>query len=160
MKKIGVILLTAILCAFLAGCIDKNVSESAELTDETVMVTDESVTDSKQESTLSSDEYTYYVKDYVGRNCASLGEVYDYQICDSKGYGAGEIYLNLVSKDGSYIDIEDEDVLKKYYVTSQSIEPGTEVKITFHKDKDGNVIEGLVNFQSIDEIDLHISLVE
>lgn len=160
MKKFILIYLAAILCMTLAGCIDENVLENAEITDESSTFAEESVTASESASTSSQDKYIYYVKDYVGRNCASLGEVYDYQICDSKGYGAGEVYLNLVSKDGSFIDIEDEEVLKKYCVTSQSIEPGTEVKITFRKDKDGNEIEGFVNFQSIDEIDLYISPVE
>lgn len=162
-KKSSAIIAAVTMCFALAGCADANVSENAEITDELNTVANESTTVSDTENTTantSSDKYIFYVKNYVGRNCASLGDVYDYQICDSKGYGAGEIYLNLISKDGSFIDIEDEEVLKKYCVTSQSIEPGTEVKLTFFKDKDGNEIEGFVHFQSIDEIDLYISLVE
>lgn len=107
----------------------------------------------------SPDKYTYYVKDYVGKNCASLGDAQDGKICDETGYGAGEMKLNLISTDKSFIDVEDGELLKKYCVISQSIEPNTEVKLSF-KTIDGEEMERWVTYQSIEEIDLYISLIE
>lgn len=108
----------------------------------------------------SPDKYTFYVKDYIGKNCATLGFNWGSSIRDSKGYGSGEMNLNLITTDGSFIDLNDEEALKKYYVTGQSIEPNTEIKLEFFKDDNGDEIDGLVNYQNIEEIDLYVSLVE
>lgn len=108
----------------------------------------------------SPDKYTVYVKDYVGKNCALLGSKWGKTLYDSTGYGAGGMYLSIISTDGSYIDLEDEETLKKYYVTSQSVEPNTEIKLTFLKDSEGNEYDNLVDTQSIEEINLYVSLIE
>ena len=113
---------------------------------------------SSEETTLgltainpSPDKYTWYIRDYVGKNCASIG--YTSMGGDRmEHYGAGYIELVLVTPDGSYIDIETDDDLKQYVVTGQSIAPNTELKFTFKKDDDGNEYENLVATQNYEEI--------
>lgn len=99
----------------------------------------------------SPDKYTWYIKNYVGKNCASFG----YTSMSGKrmdSYGAGYIELVLVTPDGEYIDIETDDDLKQYVVAAQNPAPNTELKYTFDKDSDGNEYDNLVSWQSCEEI--------
>ena len=70
-------------------------------------------------------------------------------------YGEGYLKLILVNEDGSYIDISNEDELKKYVVTAQNLEPNTELKYTFEKDEEGEEYS-LVAYQNIEEIVLAV----
>jgi len=99
----------------------------------------------------SPDKYTWYIKNYAGKNCASFG----YTSLGGKRmdyYGAGYIELVLVTPDGEYIDIETDDDLKQYVVTAQNPAPNTELKYTFDKDSDGNEYDSLISWQSCEEI--------
>lgn len=103
----------------------------------------------------STDKYTWYIKDYVGKNCAAIG--YTSMGGDRMdSYGGGYIQLVLVKDDGSYVDIEDEEVLKGYYVVGQNIKPNSELKLTFLKDENGDEYDNLTDSQSYDEIVLSI----
>ena len=106
----------------------------------------------------SPDKYTWYIKNYVGKNCASFG--YTSMGGDRMDhYGAGYIELVLVTPDGAYIDIETNDDLKQYVVTAQSIAPNTELKYTFEVDEEGNEYENLVSWQNYEEIVLCVKKV-
>ena len=106
----------------------------------------------------SPDKYTWYIKNYVGKNCASFG--YTSMGGDRMDhYGAGYIELVLVTPDGAYIDIETNDDLKQYVVTAQSIAPNTELKYTFELDEEGNEYENLVSWQNYEEIVLCVKKV-
>lgn len=153
MKKISSILAAITVCAVLSGC---NISEGPN---EPSVSTKEGI-HTPVAINPSPDKYTFYLKDYVGKNCASLGRAWGNTIFDSTGYGAGRMNLSLISTDGTYIDLKDEETLKKYYVTSQSIEPNTEIKLTFLTDDDGNEYDNLVATQSIEEISLYVSPVQ
>lgn len=99
----------------------------------------------------SPDKYTWYIRNYVGKNCASFG--YTSMGGDRMDhYGAGYIELVLVTPDGAYIDIETDDDLKQYVVTAQNLAPNTELKYTFDKDSDGNEYDNLISWQSCEEI--------
>lgn len=99
----------------------------------------------------SPDKYTWYIKNYVGKNCASLGYT-------SLGgdrfdkYGMGLLELIFISVDGSYVDIDSEDVLREYVVIGQSLKPNTELKLSFLKDDEGKEYDGLIDNQSYEEI--------
>lgn len=103
----------------------------------------------------SPDKYTWYIKSYVGKNCAAVGYT-------SLGgdrldkYGAGYLQLVFVTADGSYVDIESEEELKQYAITGQSLPPNTEIKYTFLKDSNGEEYSNLVDSQSFDEIVLSV----
>lgn len=106
----------------------------------------------------SPDKYTQYVGKYVGMNAASVGYT-------SLGgdrmveIGKGLLQITYVTADGTYVGTDDEENLKNYVVTAQSIEPNTEVKLTFQKDSDGKEYDNLVDHQSFDKIDLAVKKV-
>lgn len=112
-----------------------------------------------KEINTSSDKYTRYIRDYVGRNLLSCGYLSlggDYR----DTYGAGSIKFVLILENGSYIDITDEEEMKRYIVTGQSIPPNTELKMQFLKDENGEEYDNLIDYQSIEEIELYVSLIE
>lgn len=103
----------------------------------------------------SPDKYTWYIADYVGRNLANCG--YTSLIGDRRvKYGEGNIKLVLISDDGNFIELDDEETLKNYVVTSQSIAPNTELKLVFDKDDNGVEYSNIVDSQNIEEIELHL----
>lgn len=101
----------------------------------------------------SPDKYTWYIQDYVGRNAASIG--YTSLGGDRLArYGAGVPEFIFVTEDGTYLDFEDESVLRQYIVVDQSLKPNTELKLTFQRDSKGKEYDNLVDYQSIESIDL------
>lgn len=108
---------------------------------------------------VSPDQYTWYIRDYVGRNLAfcgyaSMGGQY------RDAYGASTVVLVIITEDGSYIEPDDEEALEKYVVTEQSVSPNTELKLEFLADENGEVYDSLVESQNIEGIELYVSLVE
>ena len=71
-------------------------------------------------------------------------------------YGTAYIDLVVNAEDGSFVDVKDEDSLKNYVVTRQSIAPNTELKMTFEKDSKGKEAIDEIHAQSIEEIDLSV----
>ena len=108
--------------------------------------------------TPSPDKYTWYIKNYVGMNAATVG----YEALDGfrhDYYGDGNIKVIYVADDGTYVDPGNEEQLKEYVVTGQNLEPNTEMKYTYEVDSEGEEYSNLVNFQTIDEIVLAVSKV-
>ncbi len=106
----------------------------------------------------SPDRYTYYIRNYVGKNLASAGYVsLGGYFLDA--YGAGTLQLNIASEDGSYIDIADESLLQQYVVTGQNISPGSEMKYTYLKDSNGTEYENLLESQTYESITLNVRTV-
>ena len=106
----------------------------------------------------SPDKYTWYVKDYRGMNAASIG----YTALDTfrrDRYGAGIVKVIYVAQDGTFIDPEDEELLKQYVVVGQNVEPNTEIKLVFDVDEEGAEYENLTSHVSIDEIVLAVDKV-
>lgn len=106
----------------------------------------------------SPDKYTWYIKDYVGKNVAAFG----YTSLDGNRrdtYGGGTLKVVLVNDDGNYIDVSNDEDLKNYVVTSQNVEPNTELKFTFQKDESGKEYDNLVDYQNIDEVVLYVTKV-
>lgn len=108
--------------------------------------------------TPSPDKYTWYIKNYVGMNAATVG----YEALDGfrhDYYGDGNIKVIYVADDGTYVDPGNEEQLKEYVVTGQNLEPNTEMKYVYEVDDEGEEYSNLVNFQTIDEIVLAVSKV-
>ncbi|OUP67226.1 hypothetical protein B5F13_00380 [Drancourtella sp. An177] len=111
------------------------------------------------EITVSPDQYTWYIRDYVGRNLsfcgyASMGGEY------RDAYGASTIVFVLMPDDGTYIEPDDEEAIKRYVVTGQSVTPNTELKLELMTDENGEEYGNLVQSQNIQEIELYLSPVE
>ena len=113
----------------------------------------------------SPDKYTWFVRNYVGRNLASCGYISlggDFR----DAYGGGSIVLVINSTDGSYVDLSGDDsdeILKKlsgYKVVSQDIPANTEIDYTFMTDDDGKEYSNLTDSQTIDEINLTVEPIQ
>lgn len=80
----------------------------------------------------SPDKYTWYIKDYAGKNIASFG--YTSLGGDRRdSYGATSLALILVMEDGSYIDIEDENLLKELCCNSPGFGSQHRVQIDLYE---------------------------
>lgn len=147
-RAISLLLAIVMMTIALAGCGSK--SENPAGNADSNQPANESITIKN-----SPDKYTWYIKNYVGKNCASIG--YTSMGGDRMDhYGAGYIELVMVTPDGAYIDIESDDDLKQYVVTAQSYAPNTELKYVFDTDEDGNEYENLVQSQNIEEIEITV----
>lgn len=104
----------------------------------------------------SPDKYTRYVKDYTGRNLATCGYL-SMAGTYNDSYGQGYIRFDITTDDGSYIDVADPEALKQYVVTGQSVEPNTEITMTFMTDENGEEYDNLVDTQSIESINLTVT---
>ena len=65
------------------------------------------------------DAYTYYIRDYVGRNleeCGYLSLAGDFR----DAYGAATVKFVLIPEDGSYIDPTDYDVVYGYRIAARN----------------------------------------
>jgi len=100
--------------------------------------------------TPSPDKYTWYVKNYVGRNASACGsqrvngKIMDY-------YGSASISLVFITGDGSAVTPKN---MQKYKVVSQSPAPNTEIKLTYKKGDDGKDL--YVDTKSLEEIILYV----
>ena len=145
-KKLLALLLGIVMILTFAACSKNHSDGSAEN-----QSSDDIVNDTAVAINTSPDKYTWYIKNYVGKNCASIG----YTAMSGKRmdrYGEGLVELVFVSPDGSYVDVESEDVLKEYSVVKQNIAPNTVLKLVFDKDGAGNEYDNLVASQSYEEI--------
>ena len=111
----------------------------------------------------SPDKYTRMVRDYSGRNLAQCGYLaLGGFLADA--YGEGVVKLNVITDDGSYIDLSDSKTYKEqlshYKVTSQSVAPNTEIAMTFKVDQNGKEHDNLVSTQSVDSIELQVTRID
>lgn len=156
MKRMLAAMVAGVMAVSMAACGSADQS-TANAEGKTVYETnDGGVLQQKQDfgsRKASPDKYTQYVDNYVGMNAASVGNTSfggERQI----DLGAGRLIVTYVTPDGSYAGPYDEDGLKNYVVVAQSIEPNTEVKLTFMKDNEGNEYDSLVEYQTYSKIDL------
>lgn len=93
-RAISLLLVIVMTTIALAGCDSK--SENPAGNANSKQPTDESITIKD-----SPDKYTWYIKNYVGKNCASIG--YTSMSGDRMDhYGAGYIELVMVTPDGAF----------------------------------------------------------
>lgn len=102
----------------------------------------------------SPDKYTWYIKNYVGRNCATIGYLTGGYLKES--YGEGSIKIVMITEDGNLVT---EDTLKDYVVIEQSVEPNTELKYVFGRYSNGEEAS-FVEDQNIEEIEVLVRRVE
>ena len=104
----------------------------------------------------SNDRYTQYVRDYVGRNLASCGYIaVSGRLTDS--YGHSYVMFDILTDDGSYVDVEDENSLAQYVVTGQNVQPNTEFFLTYARNENGQEEAYLVSSTSVDSITLNVT---
>lgn len=99
--------------------------------------------------------YIYSIRNYIGKNVASIGEVSgNFQI---DKYGSGELNIIFVSEDGMYINPKDEEQKKQYVVVGQNIDAGSDITVVHLRDSKGKPYSNLVDYQSYDEILLYVA---
>ena len=98
--------------------------------------------------------HTYEIRNYVGRNVASIGKMYGNNLVDE--YGDAEVNLVYFTEDGMLVLPNDEETKKNYVVVSQNTESGSSITVVNEIDSDGEPYS-LVDYQSIDEIILYIA---
>lgn len=99
--------------------------------------------------------YAYSVRNYVGKNAASIGtQSGDYKV---EEYGSGELRIIFVTEDGLLLSPNDAELLKNYTVVGQNISSGSPVAVVHKRDSSGDPYDSLVAFQSYDEIVLFVA---
>ena len=101
----------------------------------------------------SPDKYTWYIKNYVGKNCAAIGDWWTIGGYIHDSYGEGSIKIHVFAEDGSIVDSE---TAKEYDVVRQSIAPNTELKYTFQMNEDGTESKYFIESQNIEEIEVYV----
>jgi hypothetical protein len=162
MRKLAIAAITSLCALTIVGCSGStSIGASSDATQGTGNESSAAATAAPSEPVTintSPDKYTWYIKNYVGMNAAAVG----YTALNGSrrdSYGGGTVRVVLVSPDGTYIDPEDEDLLKGYYVVAQSYPPNTELKYTFETDSKGNEYDNLTSWQNIDEVVLSVNSV-
>lgn len=107
----------------------------------------------------ATDKYTYFIKDYVGRNLADCGYL---SLADTfnDSYGPTYIQFDIVSEDGAYVDPTDSSALANYVVVSQNVAPNSELKLVYSTNSDGEEYPNLVSSKSIDSVALTVKKIK
>lgn len=103
----------------------------------------------------SPDRYTVYIRNYVGKNLASIG----YTAMNGNRmdrYGEGRVKFVLVPEDGSFIEPTDAEQLKQYYVAGQDVAPNSEMRLTYVRDSSGREYDNLIESQTYENITLYV----
>lgn len=157
MKRFIAILLSAMLFVLFGACS----KEETETKKERRMTEATTVAETSSNAVTikpSPDKYTWYIKNYVGKNCAMLGYT---SISEDRfdRYGEALLKLIFVSSDGNFVDITSDESLKEWVVIGQDIEPNTELKLVFQKDSNGEEYSNLIDSQTYEEIVLTVKKV-
>ena len=107
----------------------------------------------------ATDKYTYFIKDYVGRNLADCGYL-SLANTFNDSYGPTYIKFDIVSEDGAYIDPTDSSALASYVVVSQNVAPNSELKLVYSTDSNGEEDSNLVSSKSIDSVALTVKKIK
>ena len=107
----------------------------------------------------ATDKYTYFIKDYVGRNLADCGYL-SLANTFNDSYGPTFIKFDLVSEDGAYVDPTDSSALTNYVVVSQNVAPNSELKLAYSTDSNGEEYSNLVSSKSIDSVALTVKKIK
>lgn len=115
-----------------------------------------SPTISKEQQTNESEGiYTYQIRNYVGKNVASVGKISGSSVVDT--YGSGELRIVFVTEDGMFINPSDEEQKKQYVVVEQSLEKDSNITIVHLRNSSGEPYSNLVDYQSYEEIILYVA---
>lgn len=106
----------------------------------------------------SLDRRTCFVRDYVGRNAASFGELHGDDRIDE--YFSGKLRLIFAANDGSFVDAGDLNILKKYVIIGQDLDANEEFHLTYETNSRGEEYDRLIKSQSIETITLTVEMVD
>ena len=102
----------------------------------------------------SLDRHTEYIRNYVGKNLGAVG----YTSLGGERrdvYGAATVRLSLVAEDGTFLDPQDEELLRQYLVIAQDVAPNAEMRLVFATNSKGEEYASLINSQTFESITLY-----
>lgn len=147
-KTIGIIVGVVVLIASGVGAglyLSKDKSPESSVI-KTNAIVDQSGNKRPAKTKPSPDKYTWFIKDYVGRN-ASDSCSYRLNGDCMEDYGDSTLTIKFVTEDGSKVT---KDNVNNYIVTDQSVAPDTQLTLTYEEGYD------YVNGQNIEEIVLNV----
>lgn len=99
--------------------------------------------------------YAYSVRNYVGKNAATIGTLSgDYKV---EKYGSGALRIVFVTEDGLFLSSNDVELQKQYMIVAQNIPAGSQVMMVHTRNSSGKPYDNLVAYQSYDEIVLYVA---
>lgn len=99
--------------------------------------------------------HTYEVRNYVGRNAATIGKVKSgYQVDE---YGSGQLRLVFVTESGMFLLPSNSEMKKDYVVVAQNIPAATPFNVVHLTDYRGEPYSNLVDYQGYEEIVLFVA---
>lgn len=159
--KIARFVITCLVAVGLAGCATSTNPEDSASGNQSVATTERTEKATATNPTMvikaSPDKYTWYVRDYVGMNAASVG----YASMDGfrrDAYGDGTLKIVFIAPDGVHLNPND-NALQEYVVVAQNLEPNYEIKYAYQVNSDGEEYSNLVSVQSQEEIALTVKKV-
>ena len=152
-KSNGAALIIAIGCTvlftltYLIGCLIHPADRQKSVADTKITVD----TQSNSEEGI----YTYNIRNYVGKNLASVGKMYGSQWIDE--YGDGELRICIVTEDGMIVPGDNDEIKKGYTVVDQNIPADANLIMVNQRDSRGKPYSNLVDYQSYEEIILYVA---
>ena len=119
--------------------------------------TGKSIVPTIDENALTNEKegiFSYQIRNYIGKNAASIGKQKTDYLVDE--YGDGELRIVFVTENGLLICNNDEKK-KKYVVVAQNLPEGTNLTVVNERSNDGEIYSSLVSYQSYDEIVLYVA---
>ena len=99
--------------------------------------------------------HTYEVRNYIGRNAATIGKVESgYQVDE---YGSGKLRLVFVTENGMFLLPSNSEMKKDYVVVAQNIPAATSFNVVHLTDYRGEPYSNLVDYQGFEEIILFVA---
>ena len=98
--------------------------------------------------------FCYPIRNYAGKNAASIGKIEDDYLIDE--YGSGELRIVFVTENGLLIS-ENNEEKKKYVVVGQNIPAGSTLAEICDRGSDGKIFSSIISYQSYDEIILYVA---
>ena len=80
--------------------------------------------------------FSYQIRNYIGKNAASIGEQKTDYLIDK--YGDGELRIVFVTEDGLLLG-NDNEMKKKYVVVDQNLPAGTTLTVVNERSDDGEI---------------------
>lgn len=96
--------------------------------------------------------YTYPIRNYIGKNAASVGKMRGESLVEE--YGSGYVRIVFVTEDGMIL-VGDDNLKKGYIIVGQSIAAGSPITVVHKRDSKGRPYSYSVDFQSYEELILY-----
>lgn len=149
LASLVIVLISMVIWLIVYGIGSIGIPKQIEVSKTAPVITEESTNDDNEGI------YSYDIRNYVGKNVASVGKMYGNELVDE--YGSAEVRLVYYTEDGMLVLPTDEETKKNYVVVAQNVKNGSKITVVNQRDSKGKPYSNLVDYQSVDEIILYIA---